>query len=411
MVFEVLRRLKTGKTLIESRTPREERQEIAFSQEFCYFLDERGDKMRKNYLNLAWAGAFFLFFLGGLAFGNRAFAEPVKKSVSTFPILMYDTDIGLGYGGKAKFIHYLGRKESFDFILFNSSKGERWYVMTFSVPDFEIRQGKKYSLSLDIKAEYDKYLKYRYYGTGPDSKKDNETIFTFEKKELMLTIGRGFSRRFVAEGSYVLRNIHYFDIKEGPHSTALEMIGNQFSPFFSACIRYDTSDSQIHPTTGLRLLFQNDIAAAFLGNRKARYHRLTIDFRNYLSLFGRKDVLAVRSLVQYIAGKDVPLFELSVLGGGSTMTAMRGFGQNRYLDKGKFLFNAEYRFPIWRRLGGNVFADAGVVWPAWTRIDFGKGIVDIGWGLRYYLQNFLVRFDMGFSKEGTGIYFNFGHVF
>lgn len=37
--------------------------------------------------------------------------------------------------------------------------------------------------------------------------------------------------------------------------------------------------------------------------------------------------------------------------------------------------------------------------------------MDIGWGLRYYLQNFVVRFDMGFSGEGTGIYFNFGHIF
>jgi len=81
------------------------------------------------------------------------------------------------------------------------------------------------------------------------------------------------------------------------------------------------------------------------------------------------------------------------------------------LDKGKFLINGEYRFPIWKKLGGNVFVDGGLIWPSWSKIKINKAVVDFGWGLRYYLQNFVVRFDMGFSKEGTGIHFEFGHIF
>lgn len=137
------------------------------------------------------------------------------KSFTPFPILMYDTDIGIGYGGKAKMIDFLGKRESFDLILFNSSKGERWYVFTFSIPDFEIRQSKVYSLSLDVKAEYDKYLKYYYYGLGPDSSEESETSFSSEKMELELTLGRGITTQFVIEGGYVLRNIRYFDIEGG----------------------------------------------------------------------------------------------------------------------------------------------------------------------------------------------------
>lgn len=91
--------------------------------------------------------------------------------------------------------------------------------------------------------------------------------------------------------------------------------------------------------------------------------------------------------------------------------AMRGYLLNRFMDKGKFLVNAEYRFPVWKKLGGNVFLDWGCLWPSWSEIDLEKNFMDIGWGLRYYLQNFVVRFDMGFSSEATGIYFNFGHIF
>lgn len=338
--------------------------------------------------------------------------EKTKKSLSAFPILMYDTDIGVGYGGKAKFVDYMRRRESFDFIVFNSSKGERWYVFTFSIPDIEIRQGKKYPFSFDLKAEYDKYLKYSFYGEGPDSHKEDETTLTYEKKELQLKFARGFSPRFVLEAHYVFRNIGYFKVEEGrPFTAELEEVGEQFSPFASLVVRYDSSDSQIHPRRGFRLIVQNDLASSLLGNRKASFYRFTFDLRRYLLLLGQKDVLAFRFLVQGIGGDKIPLFEYPVLGGGGEMNAMRGYKMNRFQDKGKFLLNAEYRFPLWRKLGGNVFLDAGRVWPSLSAARLDKIAFDVGWGLRYYLKNFVVRFDMGFSREGTGIYFNFGHIF
>jgi len=102
---------------------------------------------------------------------------------------------------------------------------------------------------------------------------------------------------------------------------------------------------------------------------------------------------------------------MPMLGGGSTMEAMRGYKMSRFRDRGKFMLNVEYRFPIWRSVGGNVFLDAGCVWPAWSEIDLTKSVFDAGWGLRYYLKDFIVRFDMGISREGMGVYFNFGHVF
>ncbi|KPJ69294.1 hypothetical protein AMJ44_04120 [candidate division WOR-1 bacterium DG_54_3] len=372
--------------------------------------------MKKNLFQVFPTVFSFLFFMIISSISNAEIpkeeSRKSEKSLSVFPILIYDTDIGVGYGAKAKFVDYLSKRESFDFIFFNSSKGERWYVFTFAIPDIEIRQRKRYPLSFDIRAEYDKYLKYYHYGWGSDSKKENQTEFTFEKKELQLTFGRGFSPSFVLEGSYIIKNIKYFDIEENKTFTeTLKEVGEQFSPFVTLVIRYDTSDSQIHPKKGFRLLLQNDFAAKALGNKNAQFHRLTLEFRKYTLIFGPNDVLAFRTLVQKIGGKKIPLFEMSVLGGGSTMNAMRGYKLNRFNEKGKFLINLEYRFPIWKKLGGNVFVDGGSVWPSWSEINFRNIAVDIGIGLRYYLQNFVVRFDMGFSKEGTGIYFNFGHIF
>jgi outer membrane protein assembly factor BamA len=353
--------------------------------------------------------ALALMITPSLLNGNSALRA--EKSLSAFPILMYDTDIGLGYGARVKFVDYLKRKESFDLIVFNSTKGERWYVFAFSIPDIEIRQGKRYSFSFDIKAEYDKLLQSNFFGIGPDSSEEDLTNFTFEKKELQLALGRGFSSSFALQGSYVFRNIRYFDVQEGTFNQELESVGEQFSPFFSLLLRYDTSDSQIHPKRGIRFEFQNDFAADFLGNKNAAFHRFSLDFRTYNLLFGNQDVLAFRILLQKISGTDIPLYELSVIGGCSTQDALRGYQMNRFQDRGKLLTNLEYRFPLWKRLGGNVFVDAGSVWPSFSRIDLQQFSVAAGWGLRYYLRDFCARFDMGFSREGLGIYFNFNHVF
>jgi outer membrane protein assembly factor BamA len=333
-------------------------------------------------------------------------------SWSVFPIIMYDTDIGLGYGGKGKIVNLLKLRESFDLFLFNSTKGERSYELIFSIPDVELRQGTVYGLSFDLKAAYNKFLNQYYYGIGPDSSKDDLTHFTDEKKELLLTLGRGFSPNFVAQIQYAFKNVHYFNVEEHkPLTDELLSVGEQYSPYAAALLRYDTSDSQIHPTLGVRLILKGEFAGSWMGNGSASYFRYGLDLRGYTLFLSGRNVLALRGLVQKISGEVIPLFELPDLGGMGEFSALRGYQFNRFRDKGKILFNAEYRFHIWKRLGGNVFVDAGSVWPEWNKIRMDKFAATAGWGLRYYMREFLVRFDMGISPEGIGIYFNFNHVF
>ena len=337
------------------------------------------------------------------------------KSISPFPILMYDTDIGFGYGGRVKFVDYLGRKESFDLILFNSTKGERWYAFTFSIPDFEIRQGRRYGLSFDLKAEYDKFLSYKFYGLGPSAPESDKTVFAYDTISLPLVFGRGLTPHLVVEASYAFRWIRFAEPLAGgayaAEISAFAARGRRFAPFASLALRYDTSNSQIHPTRGVRFTLQDDVAGRFLGGRDASFNRLTLDLRMYRKVFGEKDVFAVRALGQYVGGRRIPLFDNASLGGGNILTAMRGYPLNRFLDKGKFLVNAEYRFPILWRLGGNVFCDSGTVWRSLAAIDLKRIAFDAGVGLRFYMPDFVVRVDVAWSSEGMGLYFNFGHVF
>jgi len=350
----------------------------------------------------------------GLSAQDTTIAPGTYKSFSPFPIVMYDTDIGFGYGGRVKFVDYLGKKESLDLILFNSTKGEHWYAFAFSIPDFEIRQGKTYGLSFDLKAEYDKFLGYSFYGLGPGTPEANKTLLTHETIAVPLTFGRGLTPHLVIEAAYAFRWLKYTDPREGPFQdeiAALAARGRMFAPYLTFVLKYDTSDSQIHPTRGFRFILHDDWSGKLVGSRDSAFNRLTVDLRKYQRVFGAKDVFAFRALAQYVSGDNIPLFDHASLGGGGVNSAMRGYPLNRFLDKGKFLINAEYRFPIIWRLGGNVFADTGTVWHSLRAIDLGETAFDAGIGLRFYMPDFVARVDVAWSSEGMGLYFNFGHIF
>jgi len=290
---------------------------------------------------------------------------------------MYDTDIGFGYGGRVKLVDFLSRKESFDLILFNSTKGERWYVFTFSMADPEIRQGTRYGLAFDLKAEYVKFLSYSFYGFGAGTPEEDQTVLTHATTSLSFLFSRGFTPHLVAEAAYVVRWLRYTEPREGPlvdELAALTGEGRLFAPYLTFALKYDTSDSQIHPTRGFRFILQEDLAGSFMGSRDASFSRLTVDFRNYLRVFGEKDVFAVRALAQYVGGASVPVFDHA-------------------------------------SLGGNVFTDAGTVWHSLRTVDLGEVAVDAGIGLRFYMPDFVVRVDAAWSREGMGLYFNFGHIF
>jgi outer membrane protein insertion porin family len=107
-------------------------------------------------------------------------------------------------------------------------------------------------------------------------------------------------------------------------------------------------------------------------------------------------------------GGAAPYLELSRI--GDSWTA-RGFKADRFLDRAMCLSSIEYRFGLHRKLGGVAFADAGRVWPALRGISLRGWHGDAGGGLRYYLETFVTRLDVGSGPEGTRVFLQFGQVF
>jgi outer membrane protein assembly factor BamA len=330
-----------------------------------------------------------------------------RRSTSVFPILMYDSDIGFGFGGKGIVKNQFQSNESFDLILFGSTKGEQWYVFTFSIPDFEIRQGTCYPLAFDVKVEYDKYLKSNFFGFGNNSR-DNDRQFPKEFTKIELDLGHAFTKRFIGEIGLFYDHTSVYDYQgmNSVMSADVPGTGENLTSYLTVRLRWDTRDSQIHPHKGWKLSFNSDMASRYSGG-DYRFQRYRLEASKYQRLFTPDHILALRLWTQDVEGA-APYYEQSIIGGGWTA---RGYKADRFIDRAFTLVSTEYRFPLYKRLGGVLFIDTGRVYSSIKKAQLHDWKYNWGWGLRYYVTNFVTRVDIGVSNEGMRIFFNFGHVF
>lgn len=333
-----------------------------------------------------------------------------RASIEPLPILSYDTDTHLGYGAKLFLYDILKAEESFDFVLFNSTKGERWYRMVFSIPDFESREGTEYPLAFDLTFDYDKWLKNNFFGIGNRSSYADGEQYSREPIEFDMTLSRGFSPSFVGQLNIRHENIRDFNFKNGSRLETLLPALNSGNVSFSSVeliLRYDSRNSFINPSRGVVLQSETEYSPRWgLGNTS--FVREAGWFQYYSVLFFPTTVLAIRLGVQQVIGDNIPVQVMSSIGGTNNL---RGYPQDRFLDKADGLANVELRFPIFWRFGGVLGADAGKVWPSLSNVDVSRWPFNPVAGLRLYMDNYVVRADLGFGSEGTGFYFNFGQLF
>ena len=332
------------------------------------------------------------------------------KKLEGFPVLSYDTDTGLGYGAKGFVLNYLGANESFDMIAFNSSKGERWYRMVFSIPDFELRQGKVYPLSFDLTIDYDKYMKNNFYGVGNQSTEADRETYSKEPIEILGVLSRGFTREFVAQIGLKYRSVRNFGYEPSSlfaRSLSAINLGTSSALTLYGSARYDSRDSFVNPSRGQVAEVSVETGGSWLlGNYSTT--STTFALQTYDVLFYPKTVLAAKLWGQVVGGNNLPTHVLATAGGNRTL---RGYPQDRFLDKTAMGVNGEVRFPIYWRLGGLLGIDAARVFNSPANATLADWAYNPVVGLRFYMDTFVVRADIGFGKESTGFYLNFGQLF
>ena len=329
--------------------------------------------------------------------------------IEGFPILNYDSDLGFGYGAKGVLVNALGANESLDVTLFHSIPVERWYRVAFSWPDVERRQGTVYPIALDGTADYDKYREANLFAPGNNSSKESQETYVRDPWEFTITASRGFTPEFLGSIGIRFKQVTNSGFSDTSIVHTLPPLNNGRSRTISCLgsLMRDTRNSQIRPSRGT--LVRGDVEFASSGfNSDFTMVKAMLSTSWFKELFYPTTILAARVALQHVAGDNVPLWALSSLGGNNTL---RGYTMDRFVDNGMMLINMELRFPCYRRLQGVLGYDAGQVWhtPDEWRLNGFHSDLDIG--LRFVMETFVVRLDVGMSSENTGVYFNFGQIF
>jgi outer membrane protein assembly factor BamA len=336
--------------------------------------------------------------------------DTVETKFEPLPILSYDSNTGFGFGAKAFLLNFFRVKESLDVIVFFSTKGEKWFRTVFSIPDFELRQGTAYPLAVDLLFDYNKFVAYNFFGIGNQSSFEDKEIYTRLVIESNVMFNRGFSEWMVGQIGLKYKKIESWDFED--QGQLIDLIPDYNNPFleFSTIYincRFDSRDSYIHPTKGVVVQADLDWTPNISWN-KIHFYQWSFWFQYYSTLIFQKTVFAARLGTINIIGDNLPIQLLIPIGSNRTL---RGYPQDRFLDKSAALVNLELRFPLFSRFGGLIGADFGRVWHSFDQFSLRDWHSNAVVGLRYYMDTYVIRVDVGISQETLGIYFNFGQIF
>jgi outer membrane protein assembly factor BamA len=348
----------------------------------------------------------------GTAFcqSGKRYDVPPDGKTEILPFPSYDTDAGLGLGVKIFALNYFREEESVDLTLFWSTKGERWIRTVFSIRDFELRQGEEYPLAFDATIDYDKWVSYKFFGVGNESSYDSLETYTREPLEISILLSHGFTSSIVGTAGLRYRWVNNSSLDPAGKLAALPPEANQGSASglgLVLSLKYDSRNSYIHPSSGLVFLAESELAPSWSFGNTAYFRGLgSVSWYSDFLPFGT--ILAARAYLEGAGGPDLPVQMLVGVGG---TRSLRGTLQDRFLDRVAAVTNCELRFPLFWRIGGIAGIDAGKVWHSLSEMDLLRWTVSPVAGLRLYMDTFVVRADVGFGRETTGVYLNFGHLF
>lgn len=252
-----------------------------------------------------------------------------------------------------------------------------------------------------------------FWGFGAESLDDDDSEFRWDQsfftmkgrvpfgRKVRLEVGAGFERSDVT-------------FREGPF-TGVPVFGDGVTKFAQATanVVWDLSYIEEFQPRGARFALGG---AGFLGGEdtSTEFFRLSGSGEGYLPLNDRQQ-LALRAMVDVMRGNeagDIPFMYLSAIGGTEVL---RSYNTDRFRDRDRLAFTAEWRYEVWRdlhersRIEGFVFWDEATV--ARTLSSIEEFRTSLGFGARFVF-GYRVRAVtfLAFGAEGARFTFSFSTV-
>jgi len=250
-----------------------------------------------------------------------------------------------------------------------------------------------------------------FFGVGNATRLEDEERYTPRNLEIrLLPLYQILDDVFVGP-AFRLESVRITDVKSGGllDSGAVPGSDGGFDFAFGIAVSYDTRDSTLYPRRGSSLQYWTLVSDPVFG-ADFRMSRTLLDLRHYFPLGPKDHVLAVQGVGRFTSG-DVPFFAMGRLGGERLL---RGHFNGRYRDRQLLAAQAEYRFPLFWRLGMVAFAGVGEVAERMSALRLDGIKYSVGSGLRLNVskkERIHFRGDFGWGGDEHDIYVNVGEAF
>ncbi|MGB9893606.1 MAG: BamA/TamA family outer membrane protein [Candidatus Saccharicenans sp.] len=337
--------------------------------------------------------------------------EKNKVGITLLPIIYYtpETRLAFGLGGLFTYRFGLFFKQARPSSLFLAAVYTQMKQFSFQLkPEIYLNNNTLF-LTGNLLAER---FPSKLWGIGPNTEKSLEETYTPQTYFLEV----GLQKKFFKSAPI------YFGLKYHLESTKIvekdpgklldqELLPGSHGGLLSGpglIISFDDRDNIFYPTKGYYLQlfgFWND---RFFGS-DFDYFSVKLDLRDYVRVADGQ-VLAFQAILDSSSGQ-VPFYKLPRIGGDSIL---RGYYYGRFRDKNLLAFQTEYRFPIWKKLSGVVFAAMGNVAANFREFKWDNLKYSAGFGLRFKIiprEKANLRVDFAFGPGTYGIYFKAGESF
>ncbi|MCP4215285.1 MAG: BamA/TamA family outer membrane protein [bacterium] len=329
-----------------------------------------------------------------------------KRRIIVSPIAFYSPETRFAFGAVGSLIFRdktgKGRPSSISPLLIYTA--EKQFIAQLNT-DLYLKEG-----GYRIKGEI-KFLKYpdKFYGLGGGTPATAEELFTTRSANFSLLALKRITPGFNLGLRYHFNSWKVVEFEAGRQLDSAVVPGassGTISGLYLAASR-DTRDNIYFPMKGEFFEFEAGIYNKIIGS-EFNFGSINVNLRKYFTVFS-SHVFALQAVARVRSG-TVPLGNFAKLGGPFLM---RGYYEGRFQDKNLTAFQAEYRLPLFWRIGAVAFAGLGNVSDTFAGT---KNLTpSYGVGLRFLFdkkEKIWIRMDLGFGQDGnSGIYFSIFEAF
>jgi outer membrane protein assembly factor BamA len=252
----------------------------------------------------------------------------------------------------------------------------------------------------------------KFWGLGNRAPDSAEEAYSFKQYYIYLHLLKHLGRSLYVGSIFEFQNLLDVDYKSGGIFDKQQINGRY--PYkvsgLGLSLTYDNRNNAFAPDNGNFIQLYFNHFSKTLGSDFV-YTNIVLDARKFIRLY-KQQVLALQLFSFTNTGQSVPLRSLASFGGNNSM---RGYYDGRFRDKQQMTFQAEYRFPIYKRFGMVAFGGIGDVAHDYADFSIQTLKYSFGSGLRFALnrkEKLNLRIDYGIAKGGnSGLYLELGEAF